>query len=298
MKLLITGSGGRVGRALYVRLAREHVVEGLDRSPSSTVHHVGELSDAALLARALDGVDAVLHVAALHAPHVGWASEAEFQRVNVEGTAALVEAARRAGVRRIVYTSSTAVYGHAATPPGRAGWVDESLAPEPETIYHRSKLAAEALLREAALAGGPSLRILRMSRCFPEPAPVMAAFRLHRGVDARDVAAAHALALAHAGPPHATFVVSGATPFLRADAEALWHDAPAVLAARAPALVAAFGARGWPLPARIDRVYDAGAAASELGWRPAHGWDEVLAQHDRGSSEVLPSLRDFTAAVD
>lgn len=298
MKLLITGSGGRIGRALYVRLAREHAVEGLDRSPASTVHHLGELSDAALLARALDGVDAVLHVAALHAPHVGWASEAEFRRVNVEGTAALVEAARRAGVRRIVYTSSTAVYGLAATPDGRAGWVDEALAPEPETVYHRTKLEAEALLREAALAGGPSLRILRMSRCFPEPAPVMAAFRLHRGIDARDVAAGHALALAHAGPPHATYVLSGATPFVPGDVESLWRDAPAVLAERAPALVAAFAARGWPLPARIDRVYDASAARRDLGWRPAHDWTEVLAQHDRGSAEVLPSLRGFTAATE
>lgn len=298
MRILITGSGGRVGRALYVRLAGAHEVRGLDRSPSSTVHHLGELGDAALLARALDGVEAVFHVAALHAPHVGWASEAEFRRVNVDGTAALLEAARRAGVRRIVYTSSTAVYGHAATPPDRAGWVDEALAPEPETIYHRTKLEAEALLRAAALAGGPAVRIVRMSRCFPEPAPLMAAYRLHRGIDARDVAAAQALALAHAGPAHATFVVSGATPFVPADAEALWHDAPAVLAARAPALVAAFAARGWPLPARIDRVYDASAAHRELGWRAQHGWNEVLAQQDRGSSEVLPVLRGFHSGAD
>lgn len=298
MRILITGSGGRIGRALYVRLAAAHEVAGLDRSPASTVQHLGEIGDAGLLARALDGVEAVIHVAALHAPHVGWASEAEFQRINVDGTASLVEAARRAGVRRIVYTSSTAVYGRAATPPGRAGWVDEGLAPEPETIYHRSKLEAEALLRAAALAGGPSLRILRMSRCFPEPAPVMAAFRLHRGIDARDVAAAHALALAHQGAEQQVFVVSGATPFRPDDAEGLWHDAPSVLALRAPALVAAFAARGWSLPRRIDRVYDPGSAARALGWRAQHGWTEVLAQHDRGSAEVLPPLRDFHAIGD
>jgi len=298
MRILITGSGGRIGRALTVRLAAAHQVEGLDRSPSSTVQHVGELGDAALLARALEGVEAVCHVAALHAPHVGWASEDEFRRINVEGTAALVEAARHAGVRRIVYTSSTAVYGRAATPDGRAGWVDEALVPEPETIYHRTKLEAEALLREAALAGGPSLRILRMSRCFPEPAPVMAVFRLHRGIDARDVAAAHALALTHAGPAHASFVVSGATPFRREDAQDLWRDAPAVLAERVPALVAAFSARDWPLPASIDRVYDASMAQRELGWRPAHDWTEVLAEFDRGSAEVLPLRREFSVAAD
>ena len=53
---------------------------------------------------------------------------------------------------------------------------------------------------------------LRMSRCFPEPAEFMAWYRLHRGIDRRDVAEAHALALDRRGPP-ATYVISAATPF-------------------------------------------------------------------------------------
>ena len=84
-----------------------------------------------------------------------------------------------------------------------------------------------------------------------EPAPVMAVYRLHRGVDARDVAHAHALALTHAGAAHATFVISGATPFRRDDCEALLADASSVVRLRVPALAEAFDARGWTLPERI-----------------------------------------------
>ena len=247
-----------------------------------------DIGDEAMLARACAGVDAIVHTAALHAPHVGQVPDAEFRRINVDATRRLLDAAVRAGVPRIVFTSTTALYGDASHARGHAVWVDEALAPQPRTVYHRTKLEAEALLREAADRGGPSVRILRMSRCFPEPANAMAVLRLHRGIDARDVAEAHAQAVVHAGPAHATFVISGATPFLREDLDALTHDAPAVLTRRVPALVEAFRARGWSLPQRIDRVYCPHAAMAALDWSPRFGWDEVLAHCDAGSPELLP----------
>jgi nucleoside-diphosphate-sugar epimerase len=288
MKVLVTGASGRVGRALVVRLARQHQVRGLDRAPSSTAHWVGDLADAALLARALQGVDAVVHAAALHAPQVGRLPDAEFQRVNVDATRALADAACAAGVGQFVYTSTTALYGDAATPAHAAGWVDERLSPQPRSIYHRSKLAAEQLLAGCADAGAFALTVLRMSRCFPETAPQMACARLHRGVDARDVAEAHALALATARPGSRVFIISGATPFQPGDARALKADAPAVLRQRAPALVQAFAERGWPLPASIDRVYSPALAQRELGWQPRFGFESVLQQRDEESPEVLP----------
>lgn len=289
MKLLVTGASGRIGRALMRRLSRDHAVQGLDRVPSSTVHWVGDLADAALLQRALAGVDAVVHCAALHAPQVGLLPEAEFERVNVQATEALARAACAAGVGHLVYTSTTALYGAASTPAHAAGWVDEDTVPQPRTVYHRSKLAAEALLARWADAGAFGLTVLRMGRCFAEPAPAMAVARLHRGIDARDVAEAHALALAQARPGVRTYVLSGATPFQPADAVALKTDAAALIRQRVPELAAAFAARGWVLPARIDRVYDAGRAQRDLGWQPRHGWAEVLRQLDDESPEVLPA---------
>ena len=69
----------------------------------------------------------------------------------------------------------------------------------PTTIYHATKIAAEDLLSIASKQGGLSVTVLRISRCFPEPAHIMAVYRLHRGIDARDVADAHAGALAVRG---------------------------------------------------------------------------------------------------
>lgn len=288
MKVLITGSSGRIGRAIYVRLCREHEVVGLDRSPSSTADHVGSILDAGVLECALRDVDAVVHTAALHAPHVGHVDDARFEEINVRGTQMLAELAARAGIRRFVFTSTTALYGSAATPAGSAGWVDEELRPRPETIYHRTKLAAEAKLEAIAQANGLAVTLLRMSRCFAEPAPVMAAYRLHRGVDARDVADAHARALQAVQPGCRRYVISGATPFQVEDVQQLRRDAPVVLRRRAPELCAAFGHRGWSLPASIDRVCSPARAQRELGWQPRYGFGEVLRMLDEQSAEVLP----------
>ncbi len=285
MKIVVTGSTGRVGRAIHARLAREHEVVGFDEKPSPTTDVVARLQDVVALGRVVQGADAVVHVAALHAPHVGIRSDSDFERINVEATGALARIAIAAKVRRFVFTSTTALYGSGGIEA--AEWVDEDTVPRPKTIYHRTKIAAEGLLESAANENGLAITALRMSRCFPEPAPLMAAYRLHRGVDARDVAEAHALALAWEGPGFRRFVISGATPFRREDAEGLCTRAPEVLAQRAPELVAAFVARGWKLPAAIDRVYDPARARAGLGWTPRFGFEEVLGELERGSPEVL-----------
>ena len=297
MKILVTGASGRIGQAISLRLtAQRHTVVGLDRRPSPLVQHqpdLGQLhlpANAAALASALRGVDAVVHSAALHAPDVGVASDAEYERSNVIGTQQLWRQAVQAGVRRFVFTSTTALYGAAASALGRAAWLTEASLPQPRTVYHRSKLAAEAWLRDAATQpGAPVLRILRVSRCFAEAAPPMAVYRLHRGIAAADVAIAHELALTDGGAAVELFIVSAPTPFEPADAAALFDDAPSVLARRAPQLVAWFARRGWPLPARIDRVYDASKAAHQLGWVAQQGPEAVLRQLDSGSADVLPA---------
>ena len=288
MRVLVTGSSGRIGSAICARLGRDHDVIGLDRAPSSTAGLVGDVADTSLLRRALGKVDAIVHVAALHAPHVGVVPDDEFERVNVQATRTLVQLAAETRITRFVFTSSTALYGAASRPQAAAGWVDEALEPQPLTVYHRTKLAAERLLEEASMREKLAVTVLRMSRCFPEPVPLMAVYRLHRGIDARDVADAHALALDIDTPGFRKFVISGATPFRPEDVHALKHDAPAVLARRAPDLVEAFARRGWSLPGSIDRVYSPALAMRHLGWTPRYGFEEVLKASEVASGCEAP----------
>lgn len=238
------------------------------------------------LRSAFERADAVIHTAALHAPHVGIVPDTEFQRINVEGTRMVAEAAMAAGVPRLVFTSTTALYGHAVS-AGSCTFIDEETPPLPKSIYHRTKLEAEQILEEMA---GPHLavRVLRMSRSFPEPADVMAAYRLHRGVDIRDVADAHVLALTNAGDDFQRYIISATTPFSADDCDSLAKDAASVLRQQTPALADAFAQRGWALPETIDRIYSPARAAEGLGWTSRFGFGEVLAQLDRRSLEVLP----------
>ncbi|MEL7478327.1 MAG: NAD-dependent epimerase/dehydratase family protein, partial [Pseudomonadota bacterium] len=64
MKVLVTGSAGRVGRAIYIKLMRTHQVVGLDKTPCSTADYVGDIRDKALIQQALEGVDVIIHTAA------------------------------------------------------------------------------------------------------------------------------------------------------------------------------------------------------------------------------------------
>lgn len=286
MRIVLTGSSGRVGRAIYNVLAPHHDVVGIDRAPFATTEISGDFVDGVLLERAMQGADAVIHTAALHAPHADTIPDAEFERVNVMGTHLVIAAAQATGVSRIVFTSTTALYGHAVK-EGACAWITEETPPQPHTIYHHTKLAAEALLENAA-DRALHVRVLRMSRCFPEQADRMAAYRLHRGIDVRDVADAHVAALDNDGPAFQRFIISGEPAFLPTDCRHLASDAASVLRERATKFSQAFAERGWSLPASIDRIYDPSAAIGALGWKPRFGFKEVFAQLDRGSLEVLP----------
>lgn len=286
MRIVLTGSSGRVGRAIFSALSAKHRVVGIDRSPFSTTHIVADFCNEKLLCAAFDGADAVIHAAALHAPHVGIISDREFQRINVDGTRLVAETAIKAGVKRVVFTSTTALYGNAVC-TNSCTWITEDTLPRPRSIYHQTKLEAEHVLEQMA-SQELAVRVLRMSRSFPEPGDVMAAYRLHRGVDVRDVADAHLSALVNGGENFQRYIISAATPFTIQDCEGLAMDASSIIKLRAPDLVVEFNRRGWTLPEIIDRVYHSERVEKELGWRSRLGFDEVLAQIDRRSLEVLP----------
>ena len=280
MKLLLTGSSGpKVASRVAAMLARAHDVIGLDKTPSPTTSIVADITRINNWRPHLEGLDAVLHFAALHAPHRETHSAEEFRRTNVITTRCLLEAARDAGVKRFLLASSTSVYGKAMRNKTSAIWVTENLRPEAEDIYDETKLAAEQLCRDA-FSPTFATAALRFSRSFPEPVPLMALYRLYRGVDARDVAQAFSLGLSADFVQFEAINISGQTPFLPEDCECLHAQAAQVLKLRAPELVQSFAARNWPLPNSIDRVYVIDKAKSLLAYKPRFGFRELLDEMD------------------
>ena len=277
MRVLVTGSSGRLGGAVAELVGARYGVVGLDRVPGRWTSVLGGVEDRGRVERAMRGIDAVIHTASLHAPDVGRFPEQAFVAVNVEATRHLLEIAAARGVQRFVYTSTTSVYGHALVPTtDRAVWVTEALVPPPRDVYDVTKLAAEELCaRFVRDAGLPSI-CLRTARFFPEAPDLVAAYRLSRGVDVRDAAAAHLLALEDRTIRFEICNVSARSPFVEADLPELLVDAPSVIRHYYPWAESAFAARGWRLPASIDRVYVIAKAEETLGFRPVYGFESLF----------------------
>ena len=290
MKILITGTAGRVGRAIYINLMQKHEGVGIDRTPCSTADYVGDIRDTTLLTKALEGVEVIIHTAALHAPHVGLVSDNEFKEINIKATEQLALLGVKKGIKHFVFTSTTALYGFASTPEGVAGWVNETVTPSPKTIYHKSKIKAEQILENISNLFNLPVTVLQMSRCFPEPVDLMAVYRLTRGIDARDVASAHACAVEKRLSGFRRYIISGQTPFSKICCERLYQNADDVIREFAPDLTESFANRGWRLPQSLDRVYDSTLAQQELGWQPKYGYESVLSMLDNESAEVLPII--------
>ena len=148
MTVLVTGSSGHLGEALMRTLrANGRAAVGLDLIPGPFTDEAGSIADRALVAPIMQGVDAVLHVATLHKPHVATHAREAFVETNVRGTLILLEEAARARVRAFVMTSTTSAFGDALKPPQGhpAAWIDERVAPVPKNIYGVTKTAAEDL---------------------------------------------------------------------------------------------------------------------------------------------------------
>ncbi|MBN2471150.1 MAG: NAD-dependent epimerase/dehydratase family protein [Anaerolineae bacterium] len=165
MRVFITGGTGFLGKNLIPRLVQDgYRVRLLVRQPAAQTWlkayasqievFPGALEDAYSLQAGMAGCTHVIHAGGLFRM---WGSEADFYRVNVEGTQHVIDAALHNHVQRLIHISTIAVIGNPV--PGMI--VDENHPPHPATPYQRSKLAGEQLVCRAAKQRGLNAVILR-----------------------------------------------------------------------------------------------------------------------------------------
>ena len=302
MKVLVTGGAGYIGsHAVRLLLARGHDVlayDDLSAGHRAAVPEgrllVGSVLDEGRLDEALAGVEAVLHFAAHALVGESVRDPEKYWRNNVAGTLALLAALRRAGVPRLVFSSTCATYGVPATVP-----ITEDEPQRPINPYGSTKLAVERALREYAAAyplGVAMLRYFNAAGASPEggigedhdpethlvplaiaaatgrrgplqvlgtdyPTPDGTCVRDYVHVD--DLAEAHLLALEKLTPGRVLACNLGTgrghsvREVVRAVEEATGLKVPCADAPRREGDPAAL-------------VADAGLARSALGWRPRH----------------------------
>ncbi len=178
MSFLVTGAAGFLGSALANRLAADgHSVRGLDdlsagdpgRLSPRVLFTRGDVNDRPKLWTLLQDVECVYHLAARVSVPESVLYPREYNAVNVGGTVSVMEAMRDAGVRRVVFVSSGAVYGEQASQPLREGQ-----PPDPRSPYAVSKLSAEFYVRTIGILWGLETVALRVFNAYGPGQPLPA----------------------------------------------------------------------------------------------------------------------------
>ncbi|MBD2020270.1 NAD-dependent epimerase/dehydratase family protein [Leptolyngbya sp. FACHB-36] len=305
MKAFVTGANG---------FTASHLIKALERRGDETIGLVrkssdlsrlsgcqvkliyGDLCDFDALKTAMTGVDVVFHTAAY--VELGIVNEAEMARVNVQGTRTVLEAARAAGVSKLVYCSTIGVFGDTQ---GRV--IDETFQREQtdfSSAYDRTKYDAQQLVDQFAAEGFPVVSVLP-SGIFgsddPHFGPVLQQFlkgglklwaggsRITGIVHVDDLAEAMLLA-AEKGKPGDWYILSAGDLSTREMFEILSRESGVPVPAEAPRFLVRLAGNlldpigrlfSWQPPLSRERVHyvydrcvrvDASKARRELGWQP------------------------------
>lgn len=149
LKIFVTGGAGFIGSATAKALIEAgHQVTVFDNLstgkkeaiPAGAKLIVGDILNQKLLEKVMPGHNAIFHFAALIEAGLSFENPADFYRVNIDGSISLAEAARKTGVKKIIFSSTAAVYRPKNTP------LTEEDLKEPENPYGATKLAVENLL--------------------------------------------------------------------------------------------------------------------------------------------------------
>jgi NAD+ dependent glucose-6-phosphate dehydrogenase len=175
-RVLITGAAGRIGASLADQLRDRYDLRlqyhrTIPEQPPVADHLVANIANYDEIAPALDGMDAVIHMAGEPSPRASWE---EVHEANIVGCYNVFEAARRANVRKIIFASTNHVMGMYDRD---AQWpIYSNLPPRPESLYGVSKGFGELLGRHFADQHGLSVICLRIGWFLPKPHDDIARF--------------------------------------------------------------------------------------------------------------------------
>ncbi len=306
MKILVTGSSGHLGEALVRTLrSTDHTVVGLDITASPFTNIVGSIADRSVVDQVMRGVDAVLHTATLHKPHVATHPAQAFVDTNVTGTLDAARSGRsRTRARLRVHQHHQRVRRRAGAVTRRTGGMDHRIRPRryrrTSTALRRppQKTCARCSIATSRL---PCL-ILRTSRFFPEDDDhaqtrdaydagesqgerISLSARRHRRRGERAPACARTRAGDRLRPVHhqrndtvrarRRRSVADRRPASRWPREYLDYEAE-------------YRRRGWRMFPSLDRVYVNDHARTELNWRPRYDFEYILARSARGRRSAQP----------
>lgn len=336
-RALVTGAGGCIGQGLVKRLVAEGCpVNALDLSPTGLQQLArsvpegpiqliqGDLNDEAVVGRAIEGVEAVFHAAAkVHSIPRDSAEEAEFFRINVDGTENLVRACQSRPLRAFIFFSTIAVYG-----AGDGAPFSEATPLKPENAYAKSKVLAERKVMELCRQDGMRPTVFRMCLVYGEGERGNFV-RMLRGVESGrflllgkgetkksmvyvgDVVEAALLAARNRSAWGQTFVLSDPSPYpLRQVVETLArHLGVRPPRLRLPVPLARFGGQILDGVGRVfkmrppftasdvdklltDTICDVSKIQSMLGYQPRFGLEEGVARTVRWYREEQNSRKE------